>query len=94
MRRENCLPYAGATLISRRHDARGAQPRGNEGGSAVQGSEDKARGRSIALPLSAVDTLRLHRRQQLELRLALGIGRPEMTHWFSVIRRRRCHRTT
>jgi integrase len=32
--------------------------------------------RTVSLPSSAVDALRLHRRQQLERRLALGLGRP------------------
>jgi len=33
--------------------------------------------RSISLPQSAIDALRAHRRRQLELRLALGMGRLE-----------------
>ena len=33
--------------------------------------------RTISLPPSSVETLRAHRRQQLELRMALGQGRPE-----------------
>jgi integrase len=33
--------------------------------------------RTISLPPSAVRVLREHRRQQLEMRLALGVGRPE-----------------
>lgn len=32
--------------------------------------------RTIPLPPSAVDTLRSHRRQQLEFRIALGLGKP------------------
>lgn len=32
--------------------------------------------RSISLPSNAVDVLRAHRRQQLELRVALGLGKP------------------
>jgi integrase len=35
--------------------------------------------RTISLPPSSVDALRAHRRQQLELRIALGQGRPEPT---------------
>jgi integrase len=33
--------------------------------------------RTISLPPSAIEALRMHRRQQLELRMALGKGRPE-----------------
>ena len=33
--------------------------------------------RTITLPASAIDVLGTHRRQQLELRMALGQGRPE-----------------
>jgi integrase len=32
--------------------------------------------RTISLPPSAIDTLRSHRRQQLEFRIALGLGKP------------------
>ena len=35
--------------------------------------------RTISLPPSSVDALRIHRRQQLELRIALGQGRPGPT---------------
>lgn len=37
----------------------------------------KAGRRAISLPIAAVDALRTHRRQQLEQRLALGLGRPD-----------------
>lgn len=33
--------------------------------------------RTVALPASAVEALRVHRRQQLEQRLAVGLGRPD-----------------
>ena len=43
-------------------------------------SPKSARGRrTISLPQNAVAALRLHRRTQLELRIALGLGRPEPT---------------
>ena len=35
--------------------------------------------RTISLPASSVEALRAHRAQQLELRMALGLGRPEPT---------------
>jgi integrase len=38
--------------------------------------KSKAGRRTVSLPPSVVDVLRAHRKQQLELRLALGLGRP------------------
>src|SRR5258706_553498 len=41
-------------------------------------SPKTARGRrAVSLPASTVEALKAHRRRQLELRLALGLGRPD-----------------
>jgi integrase len=45
-------------------------------GVTVKLPKTRAGRRSISLPNVVIDALRVHRREQLELRLALGLGRP------------------
>ena len=50
--------------------------------------------RTISLPTSAVEALRVHRLKQLELRIALGRGSQTPTSWFSAPSRAHRYRLT
>ena len=60
----------------KRMTIRGALEQTVEFGTRVKEPKTKSGKRTIGLPDIVVETLREHRRQQLEMRLALGLGKP------------------